>query len=130
MLTSANCAGVRRRAIAALLAAPLGLPLAVQAQQQGGTPSPTSPAEAAPTQNYWTPDRLRSARPPQLPSPANPGPQGMPQGAQIEGPELTRRPPSQAGEQGEGSPPSVDSGESLRRPFAYEGGNEPTAGGT
>jgi V8-like Glu-specific endopeptidase len=130
MYASLNSSGVRHKVFAALLAAPLGLPLAVQAQQQGGTSSPASPAESAPTQNYWTPDRLRSARPPQLPSPATPGPQGMPQGAQVEGPELTRRPPPQASEQGEGSPPSVDSGESLRRPFAYEGGNEPTAGGS
>src|SRR5215204_3104915 len=98
----------RCQGLAALLAVSLGLSLPVQAQQQGGTSSPASPAEAATTQNYWTPDRLRSARPPQLPSPATPGPQGMPQGAQIEGPELTRRSP-QGSEQGEGSPPIFES---------------------
>ena len=128
-----NPAGLRRRVLTALLAAPFGLPLAAQAQQQqqpqqqGGTSSPTTGAEAAETQNYWTPERLRSARPPQLPSPANPGPQGLPQGTQLEGPELTRR--ARPADKGEGSPPSVDPGESLRKQMAFEPGEEPPGRG-
>ncbi|WP_157619773.1 trypsin-like serine peptidase [Skermanella stibiiresistens] len=46
----------------------------------------------------------------------------MPQGSQVQAPELTRR-PSQT-EQGEGSPPSVDPGESLRRPLGFEPSQE------
>jgi V8-like Glu-specific endopeptidase len=137
MSRTINVAGFRRLTGAALLVAPLGLPLMVQAQQQpqqqqqqqqqSGTSSSPTASEAAATENYWTPERLRSAQPPQLPSPSSPGPQGMPQGAQIQGPELTRRPGQT--EQGEGSPPSVDPGESLRRPLGFETGQQPSTQG-
>lgn len=104
----------RRRLLAALLAAPMGVPLIAQAQQppQGGSPSPGQETEAAGVESYWTTDRLRQATPPGLPTPSRLGPGGMPQGAQIEGPELQRRGGPRE-ESKPGSPPTATPDPSL-----------------
>lgn len=67
---------------------------------------------------YWTNQRLREAEPIELPGPESPGPQGLPEGAEIEAPELTEQFREEEGEPG--SPPEVDPGDELRRQLDYD----------
>jgi V8-like Glu-specific endopeptidase len=112
--------GLRRYRLAALIAAPLAWPLAATAQQPADdvTASPEPAAEARDSGDYWTSERLRGAQPKELPAPAITGPEGLPEGAQVEGPELTRTP--REGEGGSGAPPTIDPGDSLGRQLPFE----------
>lgn len=90
-----------------------------QATDGGVTSSPSVTTEAEQAENYWTSEQLRAAEPLDLPTPDQPGPQGMPEGAQLVAPELTQE-VEQIEEGQEGSPPMIDPGEALAEPIAFD----------
>ena len=93
---------------------------AQEEQDEGGvTASPTVATEAADAEAYWTTDRLQEAEPVPLPAPEQPGPQGMPEGAELVVPELTQE-IDEIEEGQEGAPPMVDPGESLAKPITFD----------
>lgn len=110
--------------LAGLLAA--GWPVTAMAQPEdpeeqdaGVTASPTITTEAEESETYWSSERLQEAEPVELPSPEGPGPQGMPQEAEIVAPQLNQEAEQVEGEQ-MGSPPLVDPGEELGRPITFD----------
>jgi V8-like Glu-specific endopeptidase len=79
-----------------------------------------APAAGTDAEAYWTNQRLREAEPMELPAPETQGPQGMPEGATIESPGLTRELEESEGEGEAGSPPEIDPGDTLRRQLDYD----------
>ncbi|MGB3556319.1 MAG: trypsin-like serine protease [Jannaschia sp.] len=90
-----------------------------QAQDGGVTASPTIITEASEAEAYWTQERFQEVVPLDLPTPEEPGPQGLPLGFELISPELTTEIDTlEAGQ--EGSPPLVDPGEALSTTIAFD----------
>jgi V8-like Glu-specific endopeptidase len=105
---------LRRKTLALCLGALFSTPVVALAQQSSGPASPPGGAqstEAAGGESYWTPERLREARPPELPTPSRAGPGGLPEGAEVEAPQLNRLP----GQGEAGAPPSVEPDPGMER---------------
>ena len=111
--------------LATVLSFSLGVPGLVLAQQPGGPPPAAGGAgpEGAGVESYWTPERLQGARPPQLPAPDRTGPQGLPEGAELEAPQRERpprQPESTKPAEQRARPPAVPRDSSLERQLMPE----------
>lgn len=109
--------GIWRIATSLLLSGAMAGPLAAQ-EGAGVTASPTVATETAETETYWTPELLSQATPPALPTPAETGPQDLPQGFELVTPKVTEQ--VWAGDGADGALPSVEIGDALERPIAFD----------